>query len=190
MDIRKWVTSIEDTLEENGRILARPLRKVAVAAVVKNPCAGVYQEDLSELIALGEQLAALLAERAVAALGGADRVESYGKAAIVGEAGEVEHAGAILHPTFGKPVRAAVGGGKAIIPSTKKLGGMGTAIDAPIFYKDAVFVLSHIDTMQVRVPDAPRADEIVVALVVTDGGRPLARIGGMRKEDVSADGSR
>ena len=98
--------------------------------------------------------------------------ESYGKAAIVGADGELEHAAAILHPKLGTPLREAVGGGKAIIPSAKKMGGPGTEIDVPLHYKDAAFVRSHFDAMSVRVPDAPRSDEIVVAIVVTDSGRP------------------
>jgi hypothetical protein len=115
-------------------------------------------------------------------------VHSYGKAAIVGEHGEYEHAAAILHPTLGAPFRAAVGGGKAIIPSAKKLGGPGATIDVPLHYKDAAFVRTHFDAMEVRLCDAPRADEILVALAVTDGGRPHPRVGGLtvaesRKED-------
>jgi len=115
-------------------------------------------------------------------------VHSYGKAAIVGEHGEYEHAAAILHPTLGTPFRAAVGGGKAIIPSAKKLGGPGTTIDVPLHFKDAAFVRTHFDAMEVRLGDAPRADEILVVLAVTDGGRPHARVGGLtvaesKKED-------
>ena len=115
-------------------------------------------------------------------------MHSYGKAAIVGVDGEYEHAAAILHPTLGTPFRAAVGGGKAIIPSAKKLGGPGTPIDVPLHFKDAAFVRTHFDAMEVRLPDAPKANEILVALVVTDGGRPHARVGGLtvaeaKKED-------
>jgi len=143
-------------------------------------------EDLQELVKTGEELGDLLGRRAVAALGAA--VHSYGKAAIVGVDGEYEHAAAILHPTLGTPFRAVVGGGKAIIPSAKKLGGPGTTIDVPLHYKDAAFVRTHFDAMEVRLNDAPRAGEILVALVVTDGGRPHARVGGLtvaaaKKED-------
>jgi hypothetical protein len=116
----------------------------------------------------------------VAALGIAPgKAESYGKAAIVGENGELEHAAAILHPRLGKPLRAAVEKGAALVPSAKKRGGPGTPIDVPLGHKDAAFVRSHFDAMEVRVHDAPRADEIVVAVVVTDSGRPLPRIGGL-----------
>ena len=115
------------------------------------------------------------------------RAESYGKAAIVGVDGELEHAAAILHPKLGTPMREAVGGGKAIIPSAKKMGGPGTEIDVPLHYKDAAFVRTHFDAMAVRVPDAPRSDEIVVAIVVTDSGRPNPRIGGLKKEEAKKE---
>ncbi len=118
-------------------------------------------------------------------------VQSYGKAAIVGEDGELEHAAAILHPKLGAPLRQAVGGGAALVPSAKKRGGMGAAIDVPLGHKDAAYVRSHFDAMEIRVPDAPRRDEIVVAVVVTDGGRPLPRIGGLRADEIEGrDGLR
>jgi len=177
MKIRKLYTVKEEILEDGGRKAERPISKVAALAVIENPFAGRFVEDLHELIKTGEELGDLLGRRAVAALGAP--VHSYGKAAIVGERGEYEHAAAILHPTLGAPFRSAVGGGAAIIPSAKKLGGPGTAIDVPLHYKDAAFVRTHFDAMEVRLPDAPRADEIVVALVVTDSGRPHPRIGGL-----------
>jgi hypothetical protein len=185
MKIRKLVTVTEEILEDGGKAAAQPVKKVAAVAVIENPFAGRFVEDLQELIKTGEELGDLLGRRAVAALG--VPVHSYGKAAVVGENGEYEHAAAILHPTLGTPFRAAVGGGKAIIPSAKKLGGAGTAIDVPLHYKDAAFVRSHFDAMEVRVPDAPKANEIVVALVVTGAGRPHPRIGGLRKEEVKGE---
>jgi hypothetical protein len=129
---------------------------------------------------------------AVAALGiDPAAIESYGKAAIVGEAGELEHAAAILHPRLGKPLRAAVEKGAALVPSSKKTGGIGTAIDVPLGHKDAAYVRSHFDAMEVRVPDAPRAGEIVIAIVVTDAGRPRARVGGLAKHQIEGkDGLR
>jgi amino acid synthesis protein len=154
-------------------------------AVIENPFAGRFVEDLQELVKTGEELGDLLGRRAVAALGAA--VHSYGKAAIVGVDGEYEHAAAILHPTLGTPFRAVVGGGKAIIPSAKKLGGPGTTIDVPLHYKDAAFVRTHFDSMEVRLNDAPRAGEILVALVVTDGGRPHARVGGLTVADAKKE---
>ena len=185
MKIRKLVTVVEDIQEDGGRRLERPLRKVAAVAVIENPFAGRYVEDLQELIKTGEELGDLLGRRAVMALGAP--VHSYGKAAIVGADGEYEHAAAILHPTLGTPFRAAVDGGKAIIPSAKKLGGPGTPIDVPLHYKDAAFVRTHFDAMEVRLVDAPRANEILVALVVTDGGRPHPRIGGLTIPEAKKD---
>jgi hypothetical protein len=186
MEILRLYTVIEETLEEGGRGLDRPLKRVATAAVIRNPFAGRYVEDLAPLIEIGEQLGKLLGERAVAALGG-DGAESYGKAAIVGVNGEREHAAALLHPKLGDPLRKTVNGGKALIPSAKKLGGPGTSIDIPLHYKDAMKVRSHFDAMELRIVDAPAPDEIVVAIAVTNGGRPHARVGGLRLEDVRGE---
>src|SRR3989442_14077499 len=113
--------------------------------------------------------------------------QSYGKAAIVGEAGELEHAAAILHPKLGAPLRKAVEKGAALVPSAKKMGGLGTAIDVPLGHKDAAFVRSHFDAVEIRIPDAPRADEIVVAVALTDSGRPLARVGGLQTSEVKGE---
>jgi hypothetical protein len=188
MIIRKVVRIVEETRREMGRDLTPPTRRAAAVAVIKNPFAGSYEENLDGLIAIGEELGGFLGKAAVEALGIApEQVESYGKAAIVGPMGELEHAAAILHPKLGTPFRAAVGGGKALIPSAKKIGGPGTEIDVPIHYKDAAFVRSHFDAMPVRVQDAPRRDEIVVALVVTDSGRPLPRVGGLKKEEAKRE---
>jgi hypothetical protein len=187
-EIRKIVVAVEETRSEMGKRVNPPTRKAVAAAVIKNPFAGRYAEDLEELMAVGEELGGLLGERAVAALGGAPgRIESYGKAAIVGEKGEWEHAAAILHPRLGKPLRAAVEKGAALVPSAKKMGGLGTAIDVPLGHKDAAFVRSHFDAMEIRIPDAPRADEIVVAVAVTDSGRPLARVGGLQKHEIKGE---
>src|SRR5262244_1610667 len=185
MRIRKMLTVVEEIHEDGGRPVSRRLKKVAAVAVIENPYAGRYVEDLQELVKTGEELGELLGRRAVAELGGP--VHSYGKAAIVGERGEYEHAAAILHPTLGAPFRSAVGGGAAIIPSAKKLGGPGTAIDVPLHYKDAAFVRTHFDAMEVRLADAPRADEILVALVVTDGGRPHPRVGGLTVDEAKKE---
>ncbi len=184
MEIRKYVTVVEETAMEGGKKVDPPTRKAAAIAVIRNPFAGKYVENLDELIDTGEKLGGILGKKAVEALNlPPQRAESYGKAAIVGVEGELEHAAAILHPKLGTPMREAVGGGKAIIPSAKKMGGPGTEIDVPLHYKDAAFVRTHFDAMSVRVPDAPRSDEIVVAIVVTDSGRPNARIGGLKKEE-------
>ncbi len=178
--IRKLLTIVEETHLESDQTVAPPTRKAAAIAVIANPYAGRFTDNLDELIAIGEMLGALLGERAVRALGIAPGdSQSYGKAAIVGEDGELEHAAAILHPKLGAPLRIAVEKGAALVPSSKKRGGMGCAIDVPLGHKDAAFVRSHFDAMEIRVSDAPRRDEIVVAVVVTDSGRPLARIGGL-----------
>ena len=192
MVIRKLLTMVEETRRELNQSVDPPTRKSAAIAVIANPFAGRYVEDLSELVAAGEELGGLLGQRAVAALGVApDEVHSYGKAAIVGEDGELEHAAAILHPKLGAPLRAAVRKGAALIPSAKKRGGPGAAIDVPLGHKDAAFVRSHFDAMEIRVPDAPRRDEIVVAIVVTDSGRPLPRIGGLAVDQIEGkDGLR
>jgi hypothetical protein len=186
--IRKLIVVVEETRREAGREIDPPTRKAAALAVIANPFAGVYQEDLSELIAIGEELGALLGKKAVAALGIAPGlIESYGKAAVVGENGELEHAAAILHPKLGAPLRKAVEKGAALVPSSKKRGGLGAPIDIPLGHKDAAFVRSHFDGMEVRVNDAPRANEIVVAVAVTDSGRPLPRIGGLTVADVKGE---
>ena len=190
--IRKIVTVLEETLAEGGRDVHPPTRKAAAIAVVHNPYAGRWEENLEVLIDLGERLGWQLGRRAVELLGiEPGQAQSYGKAAIVGEDGELEHAAAILHPKLGAPLRAAVEKGAALVPSAKKRGGMGAAIDVPLGHKDAAFVRSHFDAMEIRVADAPRRDEIVVAVVVTDSGRPLPRIGGLEAEDiVGQDGLR
>ena len=187
-EIRKIVTIVEETHREIGRPVAPPTRRAAAVAVIANPFAGRYVEDLGLLIEIGEELGALLAARAVAALGvSGAAVESYGKAAAVGENGELEHAAAILHPKLGAPVRKALGKGAALIPSSKKRGGPGVALDIPLGHKDAAFVRSHFDGMEVRIADAPRADEILVAVAVTDSGRPLARVGGLKASEIKGE---
>ena len=183
--VRKYLTIVEETHREMARDVKPPTRKACAIAVIENPCAGRYVEDLEPLMAIGEALGETLGRRAVAALGikpGA--AESYGKAAIVGEDGELEHAAAILHPRLGKPLREAVEKGAALVPSAKKRAGPGAPIDVPLGHKDAAFVRSHFDAMEVRVADAPRAGEIVVAVVVTDSGRPLPRVGGLTKDQI------
>ena len=186
--IRKIVTVVEETLTEAGRDVNPPTRRAAAIAVIANPFAGRYQEDLTELIDVGEELGGLLAERAVKALGiDPTKTESYGKAAAVGANGELEHAAAILHPKLGAPFRKVLGKGAALIPSSKKRGGPGVALDIPLGHKDAAFVRSHFDGMEVRVVDAPAADEIVVAVAVTDSGRPLARVGGLKVSEIKGE---
>jgi hypothetical protein len=190
LEIRRLYTVSDEIVREGDRSVGRPVKRVGVAAVIANPLAGQYGADLDDLIAYGEELGGILTQRAVELLGG-EAGESFGKAAIVGLRGELEHAAALLHPKFGAPMRAALGGGAAIIPSAKKMGGPGDAIDVPLHYKDAAFVRSHFDAIEVRVPAAPRDDEIVVIAAVSCGGRPFARVGGLRMEEAEGkDGLR
>jgi hypothetical protein len=183
--LRKLIVSVEETRREMNRDVAPATRKAAAVAVIENPFAGKFADNLDPLIDIGEELGDLLGRRAVEALGiRPNQAESYGKAAIVGEGGELEHAAAILHPKLGKPLRAAVEKGAALVPSAKKMGGIGSPIDVPLGHKDAAYVRSHFDGMEVRVADAPRANEIVVAVVVTDSGRPIPRVGGLTKDKI------
>ena len=167
-------------------------RKSAAIAVIENPYAGEFTRNLEDLMEIGNELGDLLGRRAVEALGVSPaEIQSYGKAAIVGENGELEHAAAILHPRLGKPLRAAVNVGAALVPSAKKMGAAGTPIDIPLGHKDAAYVRSHFDAMEIRLHDAPRHNEIVVAVAVTDSGRPFPRIGGLTHEEAEGiDGLR
>ncbi len=190
--IRKIVTVVEQTHVEIDKTIDPPTRRAASVAVIENPFAGRYQEDLDALMAIGEELGGLLGDKCVAALDiEPSEAESYGKAAMVGENGELEHAAAILHPRLGKPLRVAVEKGAALVPSSKKMGSMGQPLDVPLGHKDAAYVRSHFDGMEVRINDAPRANEIMVAIAVTDSGRPLPRVGGLKAEEAGGkDGLR
>lgn len=176
LSIRKTHVLLEEIYQEMGQNVDSPPRKVTVAAVIHNPCAGEYQEDLKPLYGLGEEIGGYLAEKGVQALGvEPDQVESYGKGAIVGLDGEIEHAAALLHPRFGAPVRAAVGKGDDIIPSTKKVGGAGSSLLFPITNKNRIWDFDRMDAAEISIADAPRPDEILVALALAIGGRPLHR---------------
>ena len=190
--IRKIVTVVEETHEEGGKEISPPTRRAAAIAVIENPFAGMYADDLEKLMVIGEELGGLLGDKCIAALGiERQTAESYGKAALVGENGELEHAAAILHPRLGKPLRTSVEQGAALVPSNKKRGGMGHSLDVPLGHKDAAYVRSHFDGMEVRVNDAPRANEIMVAVAIADSGRPLPRVGGLTHEDaIGKDGLR
>lgn len=184
MEIRKLVTVVEETLKEMDRPVEPPTRKAAAVAVIKNPMAGRYVEDLSELMDMGAELGGMLGKKCLEALGiGPEKAESYAKACVVGLNGELEHAAAILHPKMGKPFRDALGRGLALIPSVKKRGSAGCTVDVPLNHKDAAFIRTHFDGMTVAVEDAPLPDELMVVLVVTDSGRPLPRVGGLTKEE-------
>ncbi len=188
--IRKTAVWVEETRIEMGRTITPPTRKAVAVAVIANPFAGTYQDDLADLMEIGAELGGMLGEKCVSALGiTPDQAESYGKAAMVGENGELEHAAAILHPKLGAPLRKAVEKGAALVPSSKKMGGPGQVLDVPLGHKDAAYVRSHFDGIEVRLNDAPRANEIMVAVAVTDSGRPLPRVGGLEAKDaVGKDG--
>ena len=190
--IRKIAVNIEETHQEMGKRITPMTRKAVALAVIENPFAGQYVEDLSQLMEIGSELGALLGRRCVEALGiSPSEAESYGKSAMVGENGELEHAAAILHPKLGAPLRNEVEKGAALVPSSKKMGGPGQVLDVPLGHKDAAYVRSHFDGIEVRLNDAPKANEILVAVAVTDSGRPLPRVGGLTAEDaVGEDGLR
>lgn len=175
MSVRKTLL-IRESIDRDGVGEAcDQIVRVAALVVVKNPYAGEYATDLSLLFDLGGKLGEELMEEAVSLLAGPP--VSYGKAAIVGVDGDMEHGGAMIHPKLGKPMRAAVGGGKSLIPSNVKTGGMGTGIDIPLGHKDEAWSFDHFDTMTLMVADAPRPDEIVMCMAVSDGGRPHPRVG-------------
>ncbi|MEL6574042.1 MAG: amino acid synthesis family protein [Pseudomonadota bacterium] len=190
--IRKIAVNVEETHIEIGRDITPPTRKAVAVAVINNPFAGQYVEDLTPLMENGAELGALLGRKCTEALGIApETAESYGKSAMVGENGELEHAAAILHPKLGAPLRKEVGKGAALVPSSKKMGSPGQVLDVPLGHKDAAYVRSHFDGIEVRLNDAPRAGEIMVAVAVTDSGRPLPRVGGLTHEAVEGkDGLR
>ena len=190
--IRKTCVIVEETQRDLGRTVDPPTRKAAALAVIKNPAANKFQEDLAVLSEIGAELGEILGKMCVEALGiKPEEAESYGKAAIVGENGEWEHAAAVLHPKLGGPLRREVEKGAALVPSVKKMGGPGASIDVPLGHKDAAYVRSHFDGMEVRLADAPRANEILVAIAVTDSGRPFPRVGGLTVDEmVGEDGLR
>jgi hypothetical protein len=186
--IRKITVQTDETHLEMGEAVSPPTRRAVACAVIENPFAGRFEKDLSLLTEIGVELGDLLTKRCLAALGiEGGHAESFGKAAIVGDGGELEHAAAVLHPKMGTPVRAALVKGPALIPSAKKMGGMGAAIDVPLGHKDAAYVRSHFDAIEARVTDAPRRGEIVVAIAITDSGRPLPRIGGLQKHEIKGE---
>ena len=196
LQILRIMTWIEETYVE-GVILDKPARKAVAMAVIKNPLAGQYKDDLSELTEIGDYLGSFLAAKARKALGiNPEEVEGIGKGCLVGEAGEAEHAAAVLHVRypekgFGKSFRDETNGGLAIMMANAKVSTMNGTLDVPIGYKDAAFVCTHWDTISVNVPGAPKRDEMVVIGVVTDSPRPNARVPGLRIKDVALfDGQR
>lgn len=190
MKIRRITTQVEHTKTEMGRPV--DTSKAIAMAVIENPYAGVYSDDLSDLIDIGETLGDLLGRAALDALNcDAQAVQSYGKSALIGEDGELEHAAAILHPALGAPLRTVLGGGAALVPSSKAMGAPGTVIDVPLGHINAAYVRSHFDGMRAQINDAPRAGEIVVAVALSTTGRPNPRVGGLTHPDaIGTDGLR
>lgn len=188
--VRRTQLILDKIWHEGGPALIDPRRRGAILAVVKNPFAGRYVEDIQPFMKPLETLGISMARELADALGGPRVVQSYGKAALVGLAGELEH-GALWHAPGGYSMREVLGGTKAIVPSTKKVGPAGARIDVPLHHINAAYVRSHFDAMEARVADAPRANEIVVAVVVTDSGRPLPRVGGLTASEIKGvDGLR
>jgi hypothetical protein len=187
VQVRKKVTAVEEIFHEGGPVSPLPLRRAAALAVIRNPFAGAYVKEIAGFMDDLKPLGLEMARSLVAALGGDPKVvQGYGKGAIVGSAGELEH-GALWHVPGGYAMRALLGDAKAIVSSTKKVGGPGTRLDVPITHINAAYVRSHFDSMEVGLADSPRADEILLALVMTTGPRVHARVGGLKASEIKGE---
>jgi hypothetical protein len=187
IELRKRLLTVEEIFHEGGPVAAVPLRRAAAVSVIANPFAGRYVEEIAPFMKTLEPLGLEMAQALVRALGGDPAVvQGYGKGAIVGAAGELEH-GALWHVPGGYAMRAVLGDAKAIVASTKKVGGPGTRLDVPITHINAAYVRSHFDAMEVGVPDGPRADELALVLVMTTGARVHARVGGLAAADIRGE---
>lgn len=186
LDLRKFLTVIEEIYHEGGPVVEVPLIRAAALAVIRNPFAGRYEPDIQWFMEELKPLGLKMAQRLVDVVGGADKVEGYGKGALIGAAGELEH-GALWHAPGGYAMREVLGGAKAIVPSAKKVGGVGTRLDVPVTHINASYVRSHFDAMEVGMNDAPRADEMLLALVMTTGPRVHARSGGLAVDDITGE---
>jgi len=185
--VRKFLVQVEEIFHEGGPVAARPLKRGAVVAVIANPFAGRYVEEITGFMDDLKPLGLDMARRLIDAIGeGASAVEGYGKGAIVGAAGELEH-GALWHNPGGYAMRELLGNARAIVPSTKKVGGPGTRIDIPITHINASYVRSHFDAIEVGITDAPRSDEMAVILAMTTGARVHARVGGLAAADIKGE---
>jgi hypothetical protein len=184
--IRKHILTVEEIFHEGGPPAKTPLRRGAVVAVIRNPFSGRYVEEIAGFMDDLKPLGLQMAQDLVTALGGAKAIEGYGKGAIVGAAGELEH-GALWHVPGGYAMREILGGAKAIVPSTKKVGGPGTRLDVPITHINASYVRSHFDAMEIGLADGPKADEIALALVMTTSQRIHARVGGLKASEVKGE---
>ena len=191
IEIRKRLVVVEEIFHEGGTPAAEPPKRGAILCAIRNPFAGRYVEEIASFMDDLKPLGLLMARDLLAALGGApEAIEGYGKGAVVGSAGEIEH-GALWHVPGGYAMREILGDAKAIVPSTKKVGGPGARLDIPVTHINASYVRSHFDAMEVGIPDAPRADEMVLALVMTTGGRVHARVGGLKASEIAVfDGQR
>ena len=187
IEIRKLATSLEEVWHEGGPRAETPYRRAAAMAVIANPYAGRYVEDIQPFMEDLRPLGLMMANRLVDMLGGDPKaIQGYGKGAIIGEAGEIEH-GALWHAPGGYVMREVVGGSRAIVPSTKKVGGPGTRLDVPVTHVNASYVRSHFDSIEVGLPDAPRAAEMMVVLVMTTGPRVHNRAGGLAAKDIKGE---
>lgn len=190
IQVRKFATSIEEIFHEGGPPPANPQKKGSCIAVIANPFAGDYVEDISPFMETLKPLGLQMAAKLIEALGGKDAVQGYGKGAIVGSAGEIEH-GALWHVPGGYAMRELLNDAKAIVPSTKKVGSPGTRLDIPVTHINASYVRGHFDSIEVGGNDAPKANELLLALVMTTGGRIHDRVGGLKAEDIEGkDGLR
>lgn len=184
VNVRKIVLLTDEIYHDGGPRLDKPLRRGAIAAVVKNPFAGRYEPDIMPYMEKLKPLGIEMSQRLIAAIGG--HVEAYGKGTIVGAAGELEH-GALWHVPGGYAMREVLGGAKAIVPSSTKMGGMGARIDIPLHHLNAAYVRSHFDAYEIGVTDGPKADEIVYILAMSSGGRPHYRVGGLLASEIKGE---
>jgi Amino acid synthesis len=190
VNVRKCVLSVDEVWHDGGPRLERPLRRGSIAAVLRNPYAGRYVDVIEPMMEALKPLGRAMAQRLVDALGGPGAIQAYGKGALIGLAGELEH-GALWHVPGGYAMRELLEGSHAIVPSTTKVGSAGAGIDVPIHHRVAAYVRSHFDTVEVRVADAPRADEMMLVLAMTTGARPHERVGGLRVDQIAKfDGQR
>jgi len=188
--IRKQALSVEEIYHEGGKVASEPLLRASALAVINNPFAGRYEPEIASFMDALKPLGLQMAASLVKALGGAEKVQGYGKGAIVGAAGEIEH-GALWHVPGGYAMRELLGDAKAIVPSTKKVGGPGCRLDVPITHINAAYVRSHFDAMEVGLNDSPRSDELLLVLVMTTGARIHQRVGGLQAADIAGvDGLR
>ena len=190
VNARKLVLNVEDVWSDGGARLAQPLRRGSVAAVLHNPYAGRHVQDIQPMMEALKPLGRAMAQRLIEALGGPGVIQAYGKGALIGLEGELEH-GALWHLPGGYGMRDLLEGAHAIVPSTTKVGAAGACIDIPIHHRVAAYVRSHFDSVEVRIADAPRGDEMLLVLAMTTGPRPHERVGGLRVDQISKfDGQR